>query len=49
MIEDTFKNRAALEDIVKDHPELGDARLTIAHWKRLEKTRMLLKPFDDFT
>jgi hypothetical protein len=31
IIEDSFTNQAALEDTIKDHQELGDARLTAAH------------------
>lgn len=49
MIEDAFENRAALEDTIKDHPELGDLTLTTEHWYRLTQIRSLLKPFDDFT
>lgn len=42
MIEDAFDCRAALEDTVRDRPELEDLKLLQADWKQLDDIRKML-------
>jgi hypothetical protein len=49
MIEIALQCKAALSDLIDDHPELELLRLTPTHWKELEDIHIILTPFKKYT